>query len=174
MEGRFHRMARPDDTRKSCAEEDMQEPSVKAERHIIAPEFHEDLAGLRQTPEDPGIVEVREDDTNCAVQATNVNEDTEKSAVNTKDEGADLANECPLRSVDLTNSEDTQQPNFPSIAGEDPALPDLASSIVEAMQANVTDLPPVIMPTSRSVASIEVSELCLPNGSTYLSSSLRQ
>eukprot|EP00884_Botryococcus_braunii_P012143 jgi/Botrbrau1/2092/Bobra.0047s0050.1 len=70
---------------------------------------------------------------------------------------------CPLRSDDTSTLEEVRlQKDLES--GSDDALPttDIASSIAEALQANVTDLPPVTMPTSVSVASIEGSQPSRP------------
>lgn len=152
-----HRMARPEDTNKWCEEEGMEEGSnVKADRDALAPVLQEDVADLQQQHDDPENADVRKDDEFRLVHVASVTEDTEKSVETIEEACADVAHVCPLRSDVLNESEDIQQPNFPSRASADPTLPDLASSIVEAMQANVTDLPPVVMPTSRSVASIEV------------------
>jgi hypothetical protein len=65
--------------------------------------------------------------------------------------------DCPLRSGD--NSIMEQVPLQDSATGEDTfPVATIAGSIAEALQSNVTDLPPVTMPTSVSVAAIEVPE----------------
>lgn len=138
----------------------LEEASTDLEEQIFGPEPQINSAKAEHEPESPSVLlEVADRPNSNAVPQTSTVFEAEDGAI-VSSENAESSMECPLRSDDMNTFEEVRlQVGMSSASAEMPFTPDLASSIAEALQSNVTDLPPVTMPTSVSVASIEVLSL---------------